>query len=313
MPHRKVGLWIGVFAASVPFVVFAQQTAADKPAATAGVAKPPYRQVVSGVFKTIPADIKADDATGTHDVVELLYNGPNIGWKPKLHPNSRTLKEMATGTTFRRTIFGLELTFKAPRMIWVDVPQAGGKMQRKLVWYLLYKVKNPGGQVTTVPQPDGTFKVEKLDEPILFEPQFVLESLEYKKAYLDRLIPVAVEAIRKKEDPARRLLDSVEISAKPIPVSTDRTDNSVWGVATWEDIDPRIDFFSIYVQGLSNAYRWVDPPGAYKKNAPPGKGRVLTSKTLRLNFWRPGDEFAEDQREIRFGIPGKVDYEWVYR
>lgn len=287
-----------------------EKPAAEKPAAAKGGT---YRQVVGGVFKTVPADIRAEDATSIHDVVELLANTSNIGWKPRLHPSSQTLKEMATATTFRHTVFGLDLTFKAPRMIWVDVPQPNGKMQRKLIWYLLYKVTNPGGQVTTQAQPDGTYKVVKVNEPVRFEPHFVLESLEYKKAYLDRLIPVAVDAIRKKEDPARRLLNSVEIAAKPIEVSTERTDNSVWGVATWEDVDSRIDYFAIYVQGLSNAYKWIDPKAAYKKNDPPGKGRVFASKTLRLNFWRPGDEFVEDQREIRFGIPGKVDYEWIYR
>ncbi len=40
---------------------------------------------------------------------------------------------------------------------------------------------------------------------------------------------------------------------------------------------------------------------------------MLTEKTLVLNFWRPGDEFVEDQRVIRYGIPGQVDYSWVYR
>ena len=284
--------------------------AQERPAAPQ---KPAYRQIVSGVFKTIPSHIRAEDASNVHDVVEVLYNAPGIDWKPTLHPKSRTLKEMATATTFRRSIYGLDFTFKAPRMIWVDVPQESGKMQRKLIWYLLYKVKNSGGQVTTVAQPDGTYKVETVDEPVRFDPQFVLESLEYHKAYLDRLIPVAVEAIRLREDPARTLLNSVEMAATPIPVSTDRSDKSVWGVATWEDVDPKIDFFSIYVQGLSNAYKWVDPPGAYKKGDPAGKGRVFANKTLRLNFWRPGDEFLEDQQEIHFGIPGKVDYEWVYR
>jgi hypothetical protein len=301
---RALAVAIGL----LPWAALAQ----DEPA-PATTTKPAYRQVVTGVFKTVPADIRAEEATSVHDVVELIYNTANVRWKPKQYPSSRTLKEMATATNFRRTIFGLELTFKTPRMIWVDVPQPSGKMQRKLIWYLLYRVKNPGGQLTTVEQPDGTYRVEMVNEPVRFEPQFVLESPEYKKAYLDRLIPVAVEAIRKKEDPARQLLNSVEIAAKPIPVSTERADNSVWGVATWEDVDPRIDFFSIYAQGLSNAYKWIDPPGAYKKGDPAGKGRVFANKTLRLNFWRPGDEYLEDQREIRLGVPGKVDYEWVYR
>ncbi len=92
----------------------------------------------------------------------------------------------------------------------------------------------------------------------------MLESHEYKKAYLDRLIPVAIEAIQQKEDPNRKLLSSVEIGSKLIPLSTELVDKSVWGVATWEDVDPRIDYFSVYVEGLTNAYQWIDPPGAYQ-------------------------------------------------
>ena len=42
----------------------------------------------------------------------------------------------------------------------------------------------------------------------------------------------------------------------------------MWGVATWEYVDPRMDFFSIYVKGLTNAYRFADPPGAYKAGEP---------------------------------------------
>jgi hypothetical protein len=287
-----------------PPVGFAQDAAPGTPG---------YRQIVEGVFKTIPADIRPEETSATHDVIELLMNQPNRGWKPKQFPASMTLERMATGTTFRRTIWGLDFTFKAPRMIWVDIPQASGKMQRKLIWYLLYKVRNPGGQLANVVQPDGTYTIEKVNEPVLFEPHFVLESLEYKKAYLDRLIPVAVDAIRKREDPRRVLLNSVQMGAKPIPVSPPDSDLSVWGVATWEDVDPRIDYFSIYVQGLSNAYKWADPAGAYKKGDPPGTGRVFAYKTLRLNFWRPGDDLVEDESVIKFGIPGKLDHEWVYR
>src|SRR5690606_1259012 len=97
----------------------------------------------------------------------------------------------------------------------------------------------------------------------------------------------------------------------------------VWGVAMWEDIDPNIDFFSIYVGGLTNAYDWADPPGAFQAGDPPGKGRRFTQKMLQLNFWRPGDEHLEHEREIRFGVaPGRADlygvgdgvaYRWVYQ
>ena len=84
-------------------------------------------------------------------------------------------------------------------------------------------------------------------------------------------------------------------------------ETTTWGVATWEDVDPATDHFSIYVQGLTNAYRWVDPPGAYKKGNPPGTGRQFYPKTLVLNFWRPGDKEIEHEGEIRF-----ENYAWAY-
>jgi hypothetical protein len=150
-------------------------------------------------------------------------------------------------------------------------------------------------------------------EEVYFNPQFVLESHEYKKAYLDRVLPQAVKAIQKREDPNRVLLDTVQMSEHPIPLSAADEDHSVWGVATWEFADPRMDFFSIYVKGLSNAYRFADQPGAYKTGDAPGTGRMFAQKTLKLNFWRPGDEIDPKEDEIFYGIPGQVDHEWVFR
>ncbi len=273
----------------------------------------PFRKSVPGVEITIPPDRQEEETYSTQDIVEILQGIPNLEWTPKLGAPTRTLREMATKTVFRRDIWCLEFTFKPVRMIWVDIPQASGKMQRKLIWYLLYHVKNTGKHLHPVVQEDGTYQLGTVDREVRFFPHFVLESKEYDKAYLDRVIPVAVQAIQQKEDPNRKLLDSVQISNKPIPLSTDLVDHSVWGVATWEEVDPRIDFFSVYVAGLTNAYRWTDQPEAFKPGDAPGKGRTLLEKTLVLNFWRPGDEFVEDQRIIRYGIPGKVDFSWIYR
>ena len=33
----------------------------------------------------------------------------------------------------------------------------------------------------------------------------------------------------------------------------------------------------------------------------------------KLNFWRPGDQYHAHEDQIRYGFPGGVDYEWVYR
>jgi hypothetical protein len=272
-----------------------------------------YRKLAPGIEVTIPPDKQEYDTFSPHDIVEILQGVPNLDWTPKFTPDTQTLKQMATGTTFRRQIWYLEFTFKPVRMIWIDEPQPSGKMQRKPIWYMVYHVKNNGGHLGYQQQADGSFAPQEENYDVRFFPLFILEAHEYKKAYLDRLIPVAIEPIQKKEDPNRKLLSSSEIGGQPIPLSTDREDNSVWGVATWEDIDPRIDFFSISIQGLTNAYKWTDPPGAFQPGNAPATGRILAQKTLVLNFWRPGDESIESDKSVHFGIPGKVDYRWVYR
>jgi hypothetical protein len=166
-----------------------------------------------------------------------------------------------------------------------------------------------------------------------FFPQFVLASTEYKKEYLDRVIPAALAPIRAREFPGRQvdLHNSLSISEVPIGKSDETADRSVWGVATWVDVDPKIDYYIVYVQGLTNAYQFEDPAGAFKKGDAPGTGRQFTRKTLQLNFWRPGDTVDPHEEEIRFGtridpdpadqakilaefgIDKPIDYRWLYR
>ena len=229
------------------------------------------------------------------DVVELVAVDPKFDW--------------AKNRVFRRDIWALQFKFKPIRFVWIDIPQAEGVMERKLIRYLVYSVTNPGKIAHPVEQADGTYKLEPVDNPVHFSPRFLLESLESNdnRAYPDRVIPLAMTPIRMREDPNRTLYNSVEMN-RDIAVG-----ETVWGVATWEDVDPRIDRFAIYVTGLTNAYQWVDEPGHYKVGDMIGTGRRLLRKTLRLNFWRPGDEYFQREDEIRFGIPGQVDYEWVYR
>jgi len=242
---------------------------------------------------TVPPNLEYDETVSRHDVIELLTSDSTLDW--------------AKDVPFRRDIWCLEFQFKPVRMIYVDIPQPNGKMRRELIWYMVYSVTNKGEVLHPVPDENGTFKVETVDKPVRFIPEFLLESPEFHKVYADRVIPLAVGPIQQREDPNRKLLTTVEM-CREIAVG-----ETVWGVVTWNNLDPRIDRFSIYIQGLTNAYRWKDEPGVYKKGDPLGKGRRLSRKTLKLNFWRPGDEYAEHEREIRLGIPGEVDYEWVYR
>jgi hypothetical protein len=291
---------------------------------------PAPRQLAPGVLTTIPPSFEPDDTVSTHDLVEIRANQA-LQWKPEFLAASDTLFGLSADVKFRRDIWCLEFSFKPLRMIEVDVPTPSGGSERKLVLYLVYRVRNTG-QVLRPVEGEGNIFTSEMAKggPIRFLPQFILESNDLSsagkrvsKAYLDRVLPSAVAAISQRETPGRKLLNSIEISEQPIPVSDSRIDRSVWGVATWTDVDPRIDFFSVYVGGLTNAYRWEDVAGGYRPGDFPGKGREFTRKMLQLNFWRPGDELLQSEQELRYGVPlGKaglygvpdgVAHRWVYR
>jgi hypothetical protein len=324
---RPIGCLLLALAVSVCWFTsasLAQQTA------------PAARQLAPGVLTTIPPNFAPEDTVSTHDVVEIRAN-PGLQWSPEFLAVSNTLYGMAADVKIRREIWCLEFSFKPLRMIEVDVPLRAppegrsGDTQRKLVWYLVYRVRNTGQILRPVEGEDGVYTAELTKNgPLRFLPQFVLESQDRLPsgeptsiAYLDRVIPAAVAAITEREMPGGRLLNSVEMAEQPIPVSGERAGRSLWGVATWTDIDPRIDFFSVFVGGLTNAYRWQDTPGAYRPGDAPGKGRQFARKILQLNFWRPGDELLQSERELRYGVPLNqadlygvppgVAYQWIYR
>lgn len=254
-----------------------------------------FRQLAPGVMKVVTPEVLVEETFSRHDVVELLAVDSEFEW--------------AKETPFRRDIWGLEFQFKVLRMIWVDIPNPEtDRMQRKQVWYLVYSVTNSEKVLSPVRQDDGTWKVERVARPLTFIPQFQLEVPRFNKVYPARLIPVAMGPIRMREDPNRRFLNTVEMSQQAI-----QPGETVWGIATWMDVDPRTNYFSIYVRGLTNAYRWRDEPDAFQEGDPLGKGRRLSRKTLKLNFWRPGDEFSPHEGEVRYGAPGSLDYEWVWR
>jgi len=277
-------------AANVPPKVPAVQKApaAAQPAAKAeaGAKAGPqsYRKLAPGVMIPVNPLTEASEMVSRHDVMELLADDPvyaERAWSKDKSP--------AKDTAFRRDVWALEFEFKPVRFIQVDVPQPEGHMERKLVWYLLYSVKNPQ------------------EKPVRFTPRFMLESRDTRKVYPDRLIPVALPEIQRREDPSRPLKNTIEMGTVMVPPTPKGRAATVWGVATWEDIDPATDYFAIYVQGLTNAYQWVDPPGAFTKGQPPTTGRQFYPKTLVLNFWRPSDRQHEHEDEIRF-----VDYSWAY-
>ena len=321
-------------------------------AETGGAAAPKSgpRKVVAGVESRVPEDRKAEETIDPHDVVELTVGVPDLNWTPQAPENeaTETLHYKATNTLFRRGVWQFQFSFRPLRMIRLDLPQPDGKMRRKVVWYMVYRITNPGHHMTPVQGSEskaaqfdawhkGLYSIERVDKEgqmlantgaHRFMPIFKLRSLDndIKKEWLDQIVPLAKEPIFRREQPPCRLEDfhnTVEIAKNPIPLSTGRIDNSVWGYVTWVggdpprpeamEIDPRIDYFSIDIWGLTNAYRWKDQPGVYKPGDPPGKGRTMEQKVLRLNYSRPGDEYLQREEEIKLGIKGQVDWEWIYR
>lgn len=311
------------------YVVAAALLAAACPSSQAQMT----RRLAPGVLRTIPPAPQVDETrSGPMPLVELSVR-KDLDWTPQFASKSRTVFDRSQRVTLRRDIWNFELSFKPLRLMQIDVPQASGKMQRKTVWYLVYRVRYVGGEISPQVSAEGaaTPVISEQPEGRYFFPQFLLTAHELKKTYFDQVIPAAIEPITAREKPDGPLHDSVTISQEPIPLSKDRLSKGVWGVATWVDVDPRIDFLSLDIKGLTNAYRPIDPPGLYKPGDPPGTGRQFLSKTLRLHFWKPGDTVTEEDDEIRFGIPveedpklqeavvntygarSRVDYEWVYR
>ena len=291
-------------------------------------------QFAPGVVNVIaPAPHPDETFAGPMTLQTLINAHPEIEWgapfvdgRPNLGARTRTLIEMARQVTFRREIYCFEFSFKPLRQIYIDIPQPSGKMARKLVWYMVYRIRYRGGDMRPAADEVGGVPLFKRIESVSYNsrrvfPMLVLEEHTSGKKYLDRILPTATEKIAAREQITMKLLNSIDITAIDIPRSSDEAAPGVWGVATWEDIDPHIDFLSINVYGLTNAFR-QDGEG---DEAP------YLKKALQLNFYRPGDAIRQTEDRVRFGVPAladpaeqeyvlkqyglekRLDYQWIFR
>jgi len=133
------------------------------------------------------------------------------------------------------------------------------------------------------------------------------EVLPEDKAYNDQFLPLALVRIAAFEDPNQRFENSVTFPTIDIVPG-----QTVWGIAAWTDVDPRIDRFSLYVSGLTNALRWENEAEAYDPDAAPMSGQEIFRKTLKINFFRPGDAYDEADDQFYYGNPGELKFDWVF-
>ena len=346
------------------------------------------RKLGRGVLKVIQPEILPEE---TRTYFPTIKGFNTEAYTPETSPITSTVNSQSMNITLRREIGCLEFAFTSLQVKVIEVPQPSGKMQRKTIWYLPYRIRNLGKHYSpqvladtkkakfkevdvvidgvSIPDTSGllgddrnpleldakerketVFDVEKMtdianqdhsklkqdglkktDQTTKFSMidrffgRFILEgrvqtdfSLKksptpyglrdkgddqtmakyQKKAYLDRIIPSVIPKIREIEDPNTTFYDTVSISRNAIPANPDPNSAGVWGVAVWQDLDPRLDYITIYVTGLSNAFEVFELPDGTKK---------FKHKTLQLNFWRPGDIHDEDKDKIRYGIPKTRD------
>lgn len=173
----------------------------------------------------------------------------------------------------QKRLWIMEVHFKPMRMVAVPLTNPNtGEPQMENVWYIVYKAINR-------PLP---YKVDTTDtasindddqEPVpqLFVPVFTLRTDDttngqpVQETYSDVILPEAQAAINRRE--GRTYRNSVQIiQAVPDPTPFDQGDaNAIYGVAMFRGVDRRTDYFTVYMTGFSNGYRYVNLAGDFTK------------------------------------------------
>jgi hypothetical protein len=154
-----------------------------------GTTAPGRRPLAPGILTTIPPSFEPSDTVSTHDLVEIRAN-QQLKWKPEFLAESDTLFGLASNIKFRREVWCLEFSFKPLRMVELNVDG-----QSKLVWYLVYRVRNTGQVLKPVEGEGGVYSTTfAKGGPVRFLPKFILESNDRTadgkrvgKGYLDRI------------------------------------------------------------------------------------------------------------------------------
>lgn len=172
----------------------------------------------------------------------------------------------------------LDFRYDDPRRIVVEVP---GQSEPKAYWYMTYRVEN------------------HTDRERLFLPVFELMLEDGRVLRSDRNIPKAVfnRIQQRVGDPL--LEEALQLSGSTLLLGEDQQRR---GVAIWEEPQPDLGRFVIFVGGLSGeAATPKDAKGEPLKDA---NGRnVLLFKTLQINYRllgdesRPGDDLLEKDGE----------------
>ena len=266
------------------------------------------RQPVERVLTLVPSPVRVHEA---FSIPQPFVGIKAKNYKPNYQSDQTTLSKLSSEIVHRYEVGGLEFSYKPLRTAVVEVPANGG-LAKKTVHYLIYRVRNRGNHVATeFVENDLGYQVQEVKRTDQltkvkigkFSPHIVLEgwyesrkngrSTYYPKSYLERFSPSVVRQLEKIDRTPAKLHGWNDFADIEIAVDKDPESMGTWGVAYWEDVDPRINYYSVYVQGLTNAFTVNDRDGK----------PVFKQKTLQLNFWRPGDATNISEDTIYNGIP----------
>ena len=187
----------------------------------------------------------------------------------------------------------MEVTFKSMRMRWIHLKDPKtGQTKRELIWYLVYKAVNRPLDRRKPKEDTKPRNIEDAPPSVLFVPEFTLVATDggRRTIYPDIVLPQAQADILKRESryPGQPKLKNCLQAIGSVPAETPegaKKENAIYGVAIWRGVDPKTDFFEIYMSGFSNGYR--------------NQGKLVYRKTIVQKFARPGDEFFQNEAEIK--------------
>lgn len=272
------------------------------------------KTLAPGVLKVIPTNMDSRDSYSNP------MNLPGLSadeYQPNFAPKSDTLKVSGERTILFRDVWQNEFAFTGLRQVNVLMRYPDGTEKRKNFWYMVYRLRDLGKSlsyeqnvdefghvnnrlVRDAARTNRALAAQKLQ--MHFTLNGMIQSADgkgYEKvSYGDMSGDARTQAIAKYiqsvEDPNQKLHHKGELETIKLPLAESDTDPGVWGVAIFENVDPSIDFVSVNVRGLTNAYRIQES----------ADGEVdFVYKTLQLNFWRAGDEVGEIRDDVEYGIP----------
>lgn len=270
-----------------------------------GITDAQVKKLAPGVLKVVPAIPDVRDSyslpTALPGLTSSSFEGNFVSGRDTLHGQTRNI-------VFFRDVWQYEFAFLGLRQLCY---RQNNDFSHRNIWYMVYRVRNTGANLTYEQvKEDPRFAHMKADlkrddakfvRNEKFVPRFTLRGWAQtgknkfeELSYRDQLSPRLLRKIQSVEDPNQRLLDTVEMMRTQLPVTKSANGAGAWGVAIWENVNPSIDYVSIDVNGITNAFRIT-------RDAEGDIG--FRRKTLQLNFWRPGDVVMQHDDRIRYGIP----------